>query len=360
MSMFEMHPDAAPIDFRCFATSKTLRTKYALPTPGLASIEPVPRGRLMNLLDATMVAISTLWAGPDLATAQPSKERGGLQQSESSSSPLHAFSGPFAANGAKPSGGDGLNPAGCKPQRSSAPPAHIVVVVEENRGFLQIIGNPNAAYINSLAATGMLFTEYHALAHPSQPNYFALFSGSTQGATGDGDYFFPDTPTLAGELRHAGYSFVGYAESSAERDHSPWLSFGDSQRAGQPFSRFPTDYNELPAVAFISPDAQHNMHDGTIAQADRWLNANLSAFAHWAMGHDSMLVVTFDEDQGTRDNRVATLVVGARIPSGRSTQRLDHYSLLHTIEVLYGLPPLGASAAAPVMDFALTPSPCTK
>ena len=113
----------------------------------------------------------------------------------------------------------------------AAPPDHIVVVVEENHGYSQIIGNPDAAYINSLAAAGTLFINYHAVSHPSEPNYFALFTGSTQGIRDDGTYFFANTPTLASELRQAGYSFVGYAEPPIERDHAPWLSFGDFGKA---------------------------------------------------------------------------------------------------------------------------------
>ena len=58
-------------------------------------------------------------------------------------------------------------------------PAHIVIVIEENHGFSQIIGNPRAPYLNRLATAGALFTEAHGVVHPSQPNYLALFSGST-------------------------------------------------------------------------------------------------------------------------------------------------------------------------------------
>ena len=236
--------------------------------------------------------------------------------------------------------------------RPAAPPDHIVVVVEENHGYSQIIGNPDAAYINSLAAVGTLFTNYRAISHPSEPNYYALFTGSTQGIRDDGTYFFPNTPTLAGELRQAGYSFVGYAEPPIDRDHTPWLSFGDSQGAGQAFSQFPTDFTKLPTVSFVSPNVLNDMHDGSIAKGDRWLIVNLSAYARWAMTHNSLLVVTFDEDQGTADNRVATIVVGEGIGAGRSEQRTDHYTLLHTIETFYGLPPLAASATARVMRFA--------
>ena len=60
-------------------------------------------------------------------------------------------------------------------------PSHIVVVIEENHAFAQIIGNPDAPFINKLAAEGALFTDAHGIRHPSQPNYLALFSGATQG-----------------------------------------------------------------------------------------------------------------------------------------------------------------------------------
>ena len=75
-------------------------------------------------------------------------------------------------------------------------PDHIVVVVEENKGYSQIIGGSSAPFINSLVAEGTLFTQYHGIMHSSQPNYLALLSGSTQGVTDNGTYQF-SAPTLA-------------------------------------------------------------------------------------------------------------------------------------------------------------------
>ncbi|MBU1775992.1 MAG: alkaline phosphatase family protein, partial [Gammaproteobacteria bacterium] len=60
-------------------------------------------------------------------------------------------------------------------------PDHIVIVIEENKSFAQIIGNEDAPYINELARRGALFTQSYGITHPSQPNYLALFSGSTRG-----------------------------------------------------------------------------------------------------------------------------------------------------------------------------------
>ena len=72
-------------------------------------------------------------------------------------------------------------------------PDHIVVVMEENRPFSAIYGNTaQAPYLNSLIPRGAVFTQSYALTHPSQPNYFMLFSGSHQGY--DGTNIIP-TPT---------------------------------------------------------------------------------------------------------------------------------------------------------------------
>ena len=96
-------------------------------------------------------------------------------------------------------------------------PAHIVVVIDENQSFQDVIGSPDAPFVNSLTAQGTLFTNYFAIGHPSQPNYLAMYSGSTQGVTGDSTYYFPTTPSLGGELQQAGYSFAGYAEIRRHR-----------------------------------------------------------------------------------------------------------------------------------------------
>src|SRR5262245_51543061 len=90
-------------------------------------------------------------------------------------------------------------------------PDHIVVVVMENHDFSEIIGSPKAPFINDLGRRGATFTMSFAVTHPSQPNYFALFTGSTQGVESNDTYLL-DAPTLAGSLERAGRSFVGYAE----------------------------------------------------------------------------------------------------------------------------------------------------
>ena len=88
------------------------------------------------------------------------------------------------------------------------------------------------------------------------------------------------------------------------------------------------------------------MHDGTAAQGDQWLRTNLGAYADWATTHDSLLIVTWDEDDGSTGNHIAAIFDGARLLPGTDSTPSSHYTLLRTIEDSYHLPYLGASAAA--------------
>jgi acid phosphatase len=67
-----------------------------------------------------------------------------------------------------------------------------------------------------------------------------------------------------------------------------------------PFTDFPTDFTQLPTLSFVVPNNNNNMHDGTAAVADAWLQTNIKSYADWAMTHNSLLVVTWDEDKRIR------------------------------------------------------------
>ncbi len=248
------------------------------------------------------------------------------------------------------------------------PIKHVVVVVEENHPFVDIIGNTREApYLNYLADTGASFTDAHAIEHPSQPNYLDLFSGGNQGVRGDGCLSRPlDAPNLASELFRADLSFVGYAEglpapgsmacftlfTAYARKHAPWTDFGDLEQArvSQPFGRFPRNaegFAELPTVSFVIPGVRTDMHSGSIRAADNWLRVHLGPYVTWAEDNASLLVVAWDEDDTHHGNRVPLIVVGAGVRPGVYGRRVDHFSVLRFIEELYGLPLLGASASAP-------------
>jgi acid phosphatase len=232
------------------------------------------------------------------------------------------------------------------------------VAVLENHAYGQLIGNADAPFINSLAMSGALFTRSYAITHPSQPNYLALFSGSQQGVTSDSCPHTFSTPNLGRAMLDAGFSFVGYSEDLPRagfagcrtgayvRKHSPWVNFANLPASvNQPFTAFPqTDFAALPTLSFVIPNLDHDMHDGTVAAADQWLRDNLGGYVQWAKQHNSVFVLTCDEDDSSEDNRIFTIAVGANIKPGPVNERIDHYRLLRTFEDTYGLAHLGASA----------------
>lgn len=233
-------------------------------------------------------------------------------------------------------------------------PNHVVIVMEENHSYSEIIGSPQAPYINTLASEGALFTSSHGVAHPSEPNYLALFSGSTQGVTDDSCPHTFKTSNLGAQLIAAKKNFVGYSESlpiagsevcvSGEyaRKHAPWTDFSDlAGSVNQPFSAFPTDFTKLPKVSFVIPNLLDDMHDGTIQQADSWLQTNLSAYVNWARTNNSLLIVTWDEDDGSAGNHIATIFVGPMVKPGNYSEKISHYNVLRTLEAIYRLGYLG-------------------
>ena len=247
-------------------------------------------------------------------------------------------------------------------------PDHIVMVIEENHSYSQIIDSPDAPYINRLAAQGAVFTQSFGITHPSQPNYLVLFSGSTQDVTDNSCPHTFTTPNLGHALLAGGLTFAGYSEDLPSvgsltcsvglyaRKHNPWVNWQDSVTNGLPAATnlpmmtFPADFSTLPTVSVLVPNQINDMHHGKdperVQIGDRWLQEHLDAYAQWAQQHNSLLIVTWDEDNGKEDNRIVTLFVGPMVQTGRYDQRITHYNVLRTIEDLYGLSHAGASADA--------------
>jgi hypothetical protein len=255
------------------------------------------------------------------------------------------------------------------PAVATAPPLydHVVVVVMENHSFSEIIGSTAAPYINSLAAQGASFTQSFATTHPSEPNYLDLYSGANQGITDDSCLVGSPltSANLGGQLIATGFSFVGYSEDlPAEgstvctsglyaRKHNPWVNFSDVPiTSNEPFTAFPADFSTLPTLAFVVPNQCHDMHNksgcatsSSVANGDTWLQTNIDAYAQWAKSHDSLLIVTFDEDDGSQNNRIATIFVGSLVIPGTYAETINHFSVLATLQAMYGLSPsLGAAA----------------
>jgi hypothetical protein len=254
-------------------------------------------------------------------------------------------------------------------------PDHLVIVMEENHGYTQIIGSPYAPYINTLAQEGALFTQSYALSHPSQPNYLQLYSGSNQGVTTDNCPYTFSAPNLGQQLGAHGFSFGGYSEtmpmvgytgcsySAYARKHNPWVNFTNVPSAdNMPLDGyFPTDYSTLPTVSFVIPNQNDDMHNGsdpgTIQTGDAWLKSHLDAYVQWTIAHNSLLMVTFDEDNGSQGNHIATVFVGPMVVPGPYGETINHYNVLRTVEDMYGLGKVGATRRfAPITDV-WTPPP---
>lgn len=237
---------------------------------------------------------------------------------------------------------------------------HVVVVMLENHSYSDVIGSSAAPYLNSLAKRGANLTDMHAVAHPSQPNYVALFAGATLGVSDDRCPLHLSGDNLGAQLLRTHLSFAGYAEGlpqtgsavctagSYARKHVPWADFAALPAStNQPFSAFPSDYSRLPTVSFVIPDLQDDMHDGTVAQGDAWVRSHLASYANWAASHGSLLVITWDEDDRSEGNQIPTIVVGAGVRAGNVSRSVTLYSLLRLLEDRYQLPRLGAATSAP-------------
>ena len=164
---------------------------------------------------------------------------------------------------------------------------HVFVIMMENTGYDTLIGNPNAPWINRAATTYGLATNYYGVTHPSQPNYIAATSGSTNGVADDNDHTIT-VPNIVDQLEAHGKTWKAYMQSLSlcatkldhacgnqyygnqlyERKHNPFVSYADVQSNPArmsnivDFSQFASDLanNTVPDYSWISPDQCHDMH----------------------------------------------------------------------------------------------------
>ncbi len=242
---------------------------------------------------------------------------------------------------------------------------HVVWIVMENHSLDQIIGSSDAPYINQLARDHGLAADFYAESHPSLPNYIAMTSGSTQGIADDDDPpSHPlDVPSIfsllpAGGSRSLLESMPGHCTRSDAGDyavrHNPQAYYvnlgGDCATYNVPLA----DPPDLSArFTFVTPNLIHDMHNGTVADGDKWLSTfmpKLLASSEYTAGRAAVFL-TWDEDDsilGSGTNQIPTLVIAPSVPAGtRVTARLDHYAMLRATQEMLGVQPLlGAAAAA--------------
>ncbi len=254
----------------------------------------------------------------------------------------------------------------------------MVIILLENKPVSEILQSADAPYLNKLAKDYALAANYHAITHPSLPNYIALTSGTTAGIT---DNCRPkdkgcraDVRSIADSVAESGRSWKMYAEGMPGPcqandsgkyavKHNPFMYYPSVTRDRAscaahvvPFSQLDQDLGSaasLPNYVFITPDMCSDTHDCPVQTGDDWLarEAGKILDSPAFRTQNSLLVVTWDE--GSNDNnQVVAVFAGPAAKQGyTSTNRYTHYSLLHTIEAAWGLQPLtGNDRDAPLMS----------
>ena len=238
---------------------------------------------------------------------------------------------------------------------ASASPAHVFVIVMENRSYDEALAG---AYTAQLAAQYGVATNYHAVTHPSLPNYLAITSGSTWGVADDGYHKLP-TKGLGQQLTAAGIPWRGYMEGMSSTclkspypyalKHDPFPYYGGTcPDEVVPLTSLAADFagTDAPQFAWITPGLCNDGHDCSTAVADRFLSQLVpQILSTLAWSQNGVLFITWDEGHDAA-NHVLTLVIRSGGGPQQSSVYHDHYSLLATIEDLLGLPRLGQAADA--------------
>jgi phosphatidylinositol-3-phosphatase len=260
---------------------------------------------------------------------------------------------------------------------------HVMVIVFENHSAGQIVGSPKTPYITKVARRCGWASQFHNITHPSLPNYLAMTSGSTAGIATDCNACRSDGPSIFEQLETAGRSWRAYEEAMPSpclradsgryvMRHNPPAYFRHLRATcatadvpmGTPAQgalRRALRGNALPAYAFLTPDACHDMHDCPKPVGEAWLRSWLPMILGTTAYQNGQLVVflTFDEGMGGFEGEschlhpadpschIATIVLSPYVATGTvSRAQFTHYSLLRTTENLLGLPLLGKTQQA--------------
>jgi phosphatidylinositol-3-phosphatase len=271
----------------------------------------------------------------------------------------------------------------------SARPDKVLVIWEENHSYGDVIGASDAPTFNAIASSCGSATNYQAVTHPSLPNYLAMTSGGVfarspyNGDCSAGGTCVVNGASVFSQEAQAGHSWASFAESMpAPCDpndsgpyavrHNPAVYYRAIATActasdlpmGTPSSGpLSADLRTgtLPTLTTVTPNVDHDMHDGTVAEADAWLGQWLPVITGGPDYRSGRLdvVIAWDEGNGSGNHASSAplLVLSAALPPGsRASAALNDYSVLGAIEEISGLPPLGQvpSAESVTAAFGLT------
>jgi phosphatidylinositol-3-phosphatase len=259
---------------------------------------------------------------------------------------------------------------------------HVMIIVLENEEYSNIIGSANAPYQNSLADRYALAANFFGVAHPSEPNYIAMIAGSTLNITNDGSVSEnqQSSTNLVDLMKARNVSWKAYQESMPSAcykndgpdglyvaKHNPFVYMTDITSNMTYCKEHVVGLDELysdlssgllPQYSFITPNYLNDGHDTNVAYADNWLSGFMPALLDSSAFNSSVIVLTYDEGTTALQGggRIATIIIGPNsivIPGFRSQLPYDHYSLLATVEAIFGLGNLGRNDAnaAVMRDF---------
>jgi Phosphoesterase family len=273
---------------------------------------------------------------------------------------------------------------------------HVFLIIEENEGFNQIIGNKFAPILNALAANYGLATNYTGVADPSEPNYVAMLGGDTFGISSDDPYWFPgqsvNAENLMSQLEAAGKTWKGYFQGMpypgyrgfSYPDKSNGIPDSDTQYVSKHngivnFTNMqtPAEFAHMVPFAYIVPDECHDSHGAPpwcvdsspinsvqqsflIAQMDAFVGDIVNAITSsstWSTGNNA-IVITFDEGAFAK-SQIVTIVITNHGPRGvTDNTSFNHFSLLASLQQTFGLGCLLNSCTANPMTnlFAITGS----
>jgi hypothetical protein len=250
--------------------------------------------------------------------------------------------------------------SGCAGSGAPKPaPRHVFMIVMENKSPDEALSGPFTA---SLAASYGEASNYRAVTHPSVPNYLALTSGSTWGISDDSYHVLP-RQDIGDQLTQAGVSWRAYMEGLGsggcldspvpyDPGHNPFAYYGGGCPANVvPLTLLAADLGgNTPLFSWITPDMCHDEHSCDVSVGDSWLRQTVGMITRSkAWTSNGVLFIVWDEDDGSAENRVLSLVVAPHQSHHASSQPYTHYSLLATIEDLLGVGRLGQAAGAKAM-----------
>ena len=260
----------------------------------------------------------------------------------------------------------------------------VFTIVMENKSRHEILGSGSAPYINQLARANATADGYHDnFVHPSEPNYLWMVSGENFGVLDDGDpaaHHLDSTSHLVDQIERAGLTWKAYQESMGTpcgltshgryaAKHDPFVYFNDVNGwDGTAFQTSPrcndhiVDYSQLdadlaahavPDYVFITPNLDHDMHDGSIADGDAWLAREVpKLLASDAFQRGGVLFLLWDEGGGTpAADDPPFIAISPHVKAGFVSQAdYDTSSYLKTVQSVLGMDALPCDSTPSSVD----------